>query len=80
MLIIVMIVPPGPVFPLLIGVPFFELSMVAVGFDLPTLVVDNFIAIPHMVVLVTRVVDAIRSAYCTAAEYHRRKECNSQQN
>jgi hypothetical protein len=49
MVIIVMIVPPGLVFSLLIGVPFFELSMVAVGFDLPTLVVGNLTAIPHMV-------------------------------
>jgi len=39
-LVIVMIVPPGPVFPLLIGVSLAEVTMVAVGFNLSTLVVD----------------------------------------
>jgi hypothetical protein len=31
----------------------FELSMVAVSFDLPALVVENFVPIPHMGVRVT---------------------------
>jgi hypothetical protein len=73
-----MIVSPGPVFLLLVGVPLFELSMVSVSFDFPTLVVDNFVPIPRMVVRVTRVVDAIRSAYRTAAEHHRREKSDCQ--
>jgi hypothetical protein len=75
-----MTVPLGPVFLLLIGVSLFELSMVAVGFDLLTLVVDNFVAIPHMIVRVTRVIYAIRSAYCATAQRHRQEKCDSQQN
>jgi hypothetical protein len=75
-----MIVPPSPVFLLFIGVSLAKVSMVAMRLDLPMLVVDNFVAIPHMLVFVGPVVNAIRGAYCTAAEHHRREECDSQQN
>ena len=45
-LVIVMIVPPGPVFPLLIGMSLAEVTMVAVGFNLSTLVIDQSHRLP----------------------------------
>jgi hypothetical protein len=60
-LIIVMIMPPGPILFLLIGVSSVKVSMVTAGFNFPALVVNTFVAIPHMVVLVGRVIDAIRA-------------------
>jgi len=50
-LIIVMIMPPGPILFLLLGVSSVKVSMVTAGFNFPALVVNTFVAIPHMVVL-----------------------------
>lgn len=66
-----MSVAPGPLFFLLIPASLLEVSMVAAGFVLPTLVVENFVAIPRVRVLVSGIVNAIRSTDCTAAKKSR---------
>jgi len=75
-----MIVAPGPILLLLAGVPFLEIAMVAVSFNLPALIVNALVGIPHMVVLVARVVDAIRSTCSAAVDQQRREKRKSQQN
>jgi len=69
-MVVVMIVPPVPIFLLLIVASLAELAMVAVRLDLPALVVDNFVVIPHVVVLISGVICGIRSPRCTATEHY----------
>jgi len=78
--IVWMIVTPGPILFLLAGFAFVEITMVAVSFDLPPLVVNALMGIPHMVVLVARVVDAIGSTCGTTVDQQRREKRKSQQN
>jgi hypothetical protein len=66
--IIVMIVPPVPVFLLLIAVQFAKVSIVAMIVDYPLMVVDGFVIVPVVIVVVVRVVDAIASS-CTTRSY-----------
>jgi hypothetical protein len=75
-----MIVAPGPILLLLAGFAFLEITMVAVSFDLPPLIVDALVGVPHMVVLVARVVDAIGSTCSTTVDQQRREKRESQQN
>jgi hypothetical protein len=80
MLVVGMIVAPGPIFFLLAGVAFMEIAMVAMSFRFPALIVDDLVVIPHMVVLIGWIVDAVGCSCGTTVEKQRREKCKSQQN
>jgi hypothetical protein len=57
---IAVIVPPSPVLFLFPGRKLTEVAVrIVVGFGRPTVVVDNFVGIPHVIIGVVRIVNAI---------------------
>jgi hypothetical protein len=60
--VVVMIVAPVPVLLLLIAVQSAKISIFAMIFDHPLMVVDSFMIVPAVIVVVVRVVGAIGSS------------------
>lgn len=69
-------VTPGPILFLFIGVPLGEVLMLTVRLSFPSLIGTLFVPVPSMIVTVSRIVRAIRTAIETCS----RDKCHRQQN
>src|SRR5579863_6077197 len=60
MIMVAVVVAPGPVFLLLIFVEFAEVAMsIAMGLDCPPVIVADLIVVPHVIVGVVRIVNPV---------------------
>ena len=79
MVVVAMIVPPGPIFLLLVWRQFLELPVrVSMGFGGPTVVVNDLVVVPSMVVRVVRVIGPI-GVVSAGDACERRSQCSGQQ-
>jgi homoserine dehydrogenase len=77
--VVIVLVTPGPVFPLFLGAPLAEVSVFAMVLVLPAVVVDLFVRSPTVVVVVSGIIDAVVTVSRTTAGPQRRQESERQQ-
>jgi hypothetical protein len=75
-MLIVLVVTPVPILFLLVGRPLFKVFVVAMGVVLPLVVVNRF-AIPIVVVVVVRVIDACVDGATGDQEWRRERRAKS---
>jgi hypothetical protein len=78
MIVVVMIVPPLPIFFLLIAVQLAKIPIVSMIVDHPLMVVDGFVIVPAVIVVAVGIVHSVAPRFTTRS-YGRSKKSHGQQ-